>query len=87
MDDYRLVIVAQGDDRTSLVYCWLETPCTEHGSHMLRITDDSVPAMDVSTAHSWLADMTAWCAANLDLCDAQADIPDALSTYMEGLRG
>ena len=35
MQDRRLVLVVQGDEVTTYYQMWLETPCDDHGQHVL----------------------------------------------------
>ena len=87
MQDRRLVLVVQGDDVTTFYQMWLETPCDDHGHHIVtnRLCEEA--GIDSESPHRWMERALQHATDQLCLCGAVEASEDALTKIMEATRG
>nr|CRY95828.1 hypothetical protein [uncultured prokaryote] len=85
--DRRLVLVVQGDEITTSYHMWLESPCDEHGTHVLanRLGEES--GITGESAHDWLREVLLHASAELCLCGAQEASKGMMGSMLEATRG
>ncbi|MFS8535892.1 MAG: hypothetical protein FWJ65_12120 [Limnochordales bacterium] len=85
--DNRLVLVICGDDATSYLHYWLDSPCDEHDHHTVSNRLPMAPGFSQASVHQWLMDALEYAAKNVCLCGAEEAPSDAVTTILEATRG
>jgi len=85
--DRRLVLVVQGDRDDTVATMWLETPCDDHGHHVMKKQLSGLPARPQESPQHWLLDVLGDVRAELCLCDAENLGEDAVRRILEATRG
>lgn len=86
MQDRRLVLVVQGDEVTTYYQMWLETPCDDHGQHVLTNRLCEEPGITAESPHVWVQQALEHAQDELCLCGAAEASPDALTAILEATR-
>lgn len=84
--DRRLVLVICGDEATSYLQWWLDTPCDDHGTHVLTSRIPAAEGWDESSSHQWLMRALKYAADNVCLCGAEEAPHDAVTSILEATR-
>jgi len=84
--DHRLVLVIAGDDTTSYLHFWLDSPCKEHDHHTLSNRILSAPGFNQVSTHQWLMEALRYASEELCLCGATEADPDAVTAILEATR-
>lgn len=87
MQDRRLIVVVQGDAITTSYYMWLETPCDEHGQHVIKNELLDVEGIDAESPHTWLMAALTRASQELCLCGGTQERGDAVQAILEATRG
>lgn len=85
--DRRMVIVVQGDAVTTNYDLWLETPCDEHGGHVVRISDPDTTGIDAEGPWTWVYRALGEAQDRLCGCGAHEAPKDRVSRILEATRG
>jgi len=86
-DDRRLVLIIQGDDTSAHLYLWLDSPCDEHGSHVLTKANADFPPQPSGDAWTWARESVEASLADLCVCDATEAPEDAVARILGATRG
>lgn len=85
--DRRLVLVVQGDHEDTVATAWLETPCDDHGQHVMRKELPALGARPEESPQNWMLTVLAAVRAELCLCDADNLPADAVTRILAATRG
>lgn len=80
--DRRLVLVVQGDSEDTVLTMWLETPCEEHGEHVLKKHLSGLPGQPNQSPQHWVLDVLHLARQELCLCDAENLPEDVVARIM-----
>ena len=84
--DRRLILVIQGDHDDTTASFWLETPCDEHGHHVLRKNMGILGAVPEESPQKWMLNVLGAVRAEICLCDAQPSDGDSFSAILGASR-
>ena len=85
-EDRRLVLIIQGDDTTAHLYLWLDTPCEEHGSHVIRKMNADFPPSAAGDPWSWARAVVEGSLADICVCGAVEAPADTVTRILGASR-